>query len=520
MVKAKYPYQNLSLKNLKGELWDDLPQLDGAYEISNYGRVKAKRRFAERQYNGGYWVKEKILKQRKSIQIVSEGKRKLYRLSVTISYDGKKYSCQIARMVYYLFVKKFDLENRKIKVSAKDEDPFHIRPDNLMLTSTDVYMKKAYVLNRRKRESFGNKGKEISQYDFKGKWINSYPSISVAAQAVSGSSGQILKSVNEKEGFASGFIWRYGNRKTNLSRIPKRVKKKIASDHFHASLVSCYDLKGHKIREYKNLKAAARSLNIQPNSIRKVIIGKSISAKEYYWKLGSGPQQISMNLVEKRIEKARSKILRPVTQYALNGKIISSYESIMAAARATGLHNMNISGALKSQGKHTAGDYLWIYGNGSVKMKVNPRIKRKYELRKIYTKPVTQYSLDGDRIEIHDTLLKAAKNLKIAASFLADAAMGKSLSYSGFYWQLGKGSEIIKMKARAIAEKKRLKKLSKPVIQFDMSGKIIKEFLSIGEATRLTNTSANQIRLVALGKYNSAKGYTWKFKEKYSETPK
>src|SRR5450755_3502970 len=112
MANPKYPYQDLTFRNLKGELWDDLPELDGAYEISNYGRVKARRRFAQPSYNGGYWTKEKILKQRKSVQIVSEGKRKLFRLSVTISFEGKKYSCAVARMVYYLFIKKFDLDDR------------------------------------------------------------------------------------------------------------------------------------------------------------------------------------------------------------------------------------------------------------------------------------------------------------------------------------------------------------------------------------------------------------------------
>jgi hypothetical protein len=33
MAKAKYPNQNTSLRNIKGEKWDDLPGLDRAYEI-------------------------------------------------------------------------------------------------------------------------------------------------------------------------------------------------------------------------------------------------------------------------------------------------------------------------------------------------------------------------------------------------------------------------------------------------------------------------------------------------------
>jgi hypothetical protein len=37
MSHIKYSYQNLSLKDIKGELLEDLPQLDEAYEISNFG---------------------------------------------------------------------------------------------------------------------------------------------------------------------------------------------------------------------------------------------------------------------------------------------------------------------------------------------------------------------------------------------------------------------------------------------------------------------------------------------------
>jgi hypothetical protein len=511
--KRSYPYQNLFLKDLKGEFWDDIPSLDGACEISNFGRVKSKRRFVERGRNGGFWKKEKILKPRKSVQIVSEGKRKLYRLSANISFEGKKHTCSVARMVYYLFVKKFDLNDRKIKVSTKDEDPFHIRPGNLFLTSTDVYMKKAYELKRRKRESFGNPCRTVSQYDLKGRWLNSYPSISVAAQSSKVSSGHILKSINESEGVASGYIWRFGNEKSDLPKIPKRVPIKIASHRFHSTPVSCYDLKGRKIKEYRNVKTASKSLGIQPNSIRKVIIGDSITARECYWILGSGPQKISLSAINNKIRETKINIWRPVTQYALNGDRIKSYDSITQAAEATGLHNMNISGALRSKAQRTAGGFLWIYGRGDAKIKIKPTIRRKRELQELYVKQVTQYSLKGNRIAIHNSLKQAAEKQKIAPSFLVDAVTGKAMSYAGFYWRLGKGAAFIKQTPRADAERKRLKKLSKPVLQFDLSGKKLGEYPSIGEASRQTKTSASQIRMVALGKYQSSKCSIWKFKK-------
>ena len=199
MTQLKYPYQHFTLNNLKGELWDDIPSLDGAYEVSNFGRVKSKKRYVERGNNRGYWVKERIIKPRVSIQRVSGDTRSLYRLSVTISFEGKKRSIPIARMVYYLFIKKFDMSDRKLVVSMKDEDSLNICPQNLILTSPSNNIKKAYEKNRRERASFGNNAMSISQYDFKGNWIQTYPSISFASRATGISSGQIARTLEDSD---------------------------------------------------------------------------------------------------------------------------------------------------------------------------------------------------------------------------------------------------------------------------------------------------------------------------------
>ena len=33
-------YKNLSLENLEGEVWKDIPNYEGLYQVSNLGRVK------------------------------------------------------------------------------------------------------------------------------------------------------------------------------------------------------------------------------------------------------------------------------------------------------------------------------------------------------------------------------------------------------------------------------------------------------------------------------------------------
>ena len=36
-----YPYQNLSLQDMPGEIWKDIPGWEGVYQVSNLGRVKS-----------------------------------------------------------------------------------------------------------------------------------------------------------------------------------------------------------------------------------------------------------------------------------------------------------------------------------------------------------------------------------------------------------------------------------------------------------------------------------------------
>src|SRR4051794_6414344 len=38
--QKEYRYQNLSLQDIQGEIWEDIPELDGYFLVSNFGRVK------------------------------------------------------------------------------------------------------------------------------------------------------------------------------------------------------------------------------------------------------------------------------------------------------------------------------------------------------------------------------------------------------------------------------------------------------------------------------------------------
>jgi hypothetical protein len=40
-VKITYPYQDVSTPLLNGEIWKDIPEFEGSFQVSNLGRVKS-----------------------------------------------------------------------------------------------------------------------------------------------------------------------------------------------------------------------------------------------------------------------------------------------------------------------------------------------------------------------------------------------------------------------------------------------------------------------------------------------
>lgn len=62
-----YPYENLLIKKLKGEIWKDVKGYVGTYQVSNFGRVKSLDRIIfhprfHQQFIKGRLLKQKIVK--------------------------------------------------------------------------------------------------------------------------------------------------------------------------------------------------------------------------------------------------------------------------------------------------------------------------------------------------------------------------------------------------------------------------------------------------------------------------
>ena len=136
---------------MKGEIWKDVKDYEGLYQVSNMGRVKSLERM---KWNGrGYQkIPEKILK-------ASE-----YRggyLQVNLSKDGKAKDCKIHRLVAQAFISN---PQNLPEVNHKDENKKNNCVENLEWCS------KLYNINYgtgRKRSAEKRRGKKKSEEHIK-----------------------------------------------------------------------------------------------------------------------------------------------------------------------------------------------------------------------------------------------------------------------------------------------------------------------------------------------------------------
>ena len=88
-------YKILSLEDLKGETWNDIPNYEGYYKISNFGRIKRLKREISCCYDSTKIIKDKIIKQEVTekgylrVSIFKNGKKE--KRFVILTQSGSKY---------------------------------------------------------------------------------------------------------------------------------------------------------------------------------------------------------------------------------------------------------------------------------------------------------------------------------------------------------------------------------------------------------------------------------------------
>ncbi|REC60163.1 hypothetical protein DRF65_22705 [Chryseobacterium pennae] len=219
---VKTVLSNLSLKDLPGEEWKLIEGFEN-YAISNYGRVKSLERWAINPAG----VKRKILDSIKKPHVFRYFnkylKARFYNVRCNLSVEGRKYGKSVARLVYYHFVEKFDMDNLSFRMAFKDENRFNVHFSNLERVAINEIRSKALNTGRGKK---GNYQQAVSQYTVDGDFVARYESIYAASETLGIYPPHILAIINKKRITAGKFRWfAKGYKPTKEDFIPETKSK-------------------------------------------------------------------------------------------------------------------------------------------------------------------------------------------------------------------------------------------------------------------------------------------------------
>lgn len=264
------PYTSTSLAFLKisemtKEIWKDVVGLEGAYQVSNLGRVKG----LERKTRNGCVYPERILSGCKS----QDGY-----IVVKMRIDMSEYRRYVHRMVAQAFLPNPD---NLPQVNHKDENKTNNRIDNLEWC-TLKYNIEYGTARKRSQETFKQKhSKAVYQFNKDGMFIKEYPSIQEASNENNINACLICNNckMNKSSISTGGFMWRYAEdcKEKHIAPYFKNYT------HLMKKVAQC-TLDGVIIKTFESVKKAEKETNINRYGIYDCCIGKKKTSKGYIWK--------------------------------------------------------------------------------------------------------------------------------------------------------------------------------------------------------------------------------------------
>lgn len=179
------------------ELWKDIINFEGYYQVSNHGRVRSLDRYVVANKNGGLkLLKGKIMKLTKA-----KGRNNDGYLVVNLRKKGKNKVLGVHRLVAEAFV---DNPNNYPIPNHKDGNKENNFSDNLEWTTYSQNNQHAIDMKLR-----NPRGISVVQYDLDMNFIKEYKSASDAARVTKLGRGSICHCLSGRRNSYAGFIWKY-----------------------------------------------------------------------------------------------------------------------------------------------------------------------------------------------------------------------------------------------------------------------------------------------------------------------
>lgn len=225
MPGKKYAFQNKSIKDLKNEVWKDIPGFEGIYKASNYGRIKSLDRTIIHARLGQQFVSGRILSQSIAENNNIKTGEPMIDLRVSLSLDGVQHYFNTRRLIYMTFVnKKINYQKDGLYVINKDGNGYNNKVTNLQLVTKSEKQKRVFTRDRQDSylkiadrskwpKTYGGytRRKPIKQYTNRGKLIAKYESVSEASRQTGIGEKEIIQVAKGVYSQWNGFKWRYVN---------------------------------------------------------------------------------------------------------------------------------------------------------------------------------------------------------------------------------------------------------------------------------------------------------------------
>lgn len=301
--KAIPSYQDTSPTNRQNEKWAPIPELEKYFMVSNFGRIKRLSRETIRAGGSAYIMPEKIAKIQVLKTLNTVKNDYTYQLVIRPMVDNRIYELSIKRVVYYCFVKHFDLHDLSLNVIPKNGNGLDIRPENLELVNIKKKVHKAmntgrminkfeYVdRDKAVRNSKKKTSKRIFQYNGKGKYLKSYRSIHEAERQTGIGSNRICAVANGRQITAGGFYWRH-NKVKQIDTDDIVNKRQEHRREVRGAKVTQYDLEGNPIAWFNSLADAAEAVHSHYTPISANIRGIIKTAAGFQWRRGHNKKKI------------------------------------------------------------------------------------------------------------------------------------------------------------------------------------------------------------------------------------
>lgn len=276
----------------------------------------------------------------------------------------------------------------------------------------------------------------VDQYDLNGVLINSYKSITDAAQIISNNdipiSVPLIRYVcNGKYKTAKNYIFRFKGESFDKYETTVIRNNKKAIDQ--------YDLNGNLLNTFESKAEAVKYLILEGHHlsegthISSCCLGKRVMAHGYIWRYHNDlfDKFDNQNDIEKYKQSIKNMTFK-IDQYDFNGNLICTYENIKELYNKfgyTGKINTfqnGIIGCCQGNSKNAYG-YVWRYHGDDFN-----KHQTKYDTPE---KKVLQFTKSGEFVNTYNSVKEAAKAVNKTSGAISMCCHGKTKSCAKYIWK-------------------------------------------------------------------------------------